>query len=344
MKKQDLINLVKYHMFNNNSAFLSEVAQIAKGFDAEGDSITASALMELISSTDYYIPQAVNYSNLTFLNKVDYSNKTLLLPDAIEEDILGIVRAINKSSGMTKYLFYGAPGTGKTESAYQIARMLHRDILSVDFSTLVSRFLGETSKNISLLFEEINHLPFSNVLVLFDEIDAIVMDRVNTNDLREMGRVTSQFIKCLDSMNENVVLIATTNLFPNFDKALTRRFDAIVSFDRYSDDDLVTIADVLLANSLKKDVHSKRDMRLFNKILNSSDSIPLPGDLKQMINSSVAFSDEAFDYDYLRKIYLSLHDGVTPSIQELNSSGFTTREIEVLTHIPKSSISRKLKG
>lgn len=62
-----------------------------------------------------------------------------------------------------------------------------------------------------------------------DEIDALVLDRINTNDLREMGRVTSTFIKELDRLNENVVIIATTNLFSNFDKAIVRRFDATVS-------------------------------------------------------------------------------------------------------------------
>lgn len=344
MKKQSLINLVKYHMYNNNDSFIAEVADIANQFDRAGDNITASALMDLISSTDYYVPQSVNYSNLQFLRKIEYSSKPLLLPDGIEEDIMGITRSIHNKTGMSKFLFYGSPGTGKTEAAYQIARMLNRDILSVDFSILVSRFLGETSKNISLLFDEINHLPFSNVVILFDEIDAIVMDRINTNDLREMGRVTSQFLKCLDTVNENAIIIATTNLFDSFDKALIRRFDAIISFDRYTDEDLLLIGDALLTTSLKKSTHSKQDLRLFNKILKDNYSVPLPGDLKQAINSAVAFSDEAYSYDYLRKLYLSLHGGVMPTIQELKDAGYTVREIEMLTRIPRSSVSRKLKG
>lgn len=106
--------------------------------------------MDLISTTNYYIPQN-NYNNLIFLKKIDYKNKTLLLPDSIKEDILGIVRAANGKISISKVLFYGAPGTGKTESAYQIARLLDRDLLSVNMEDLIDSHLGQTSKT-SFLF------------------------------------------------------------------------------------------------------------------------------------------------------------------------------------------------
>lgn len=343
MKKQNLINLVRYHTEKNDEAFASEVAKIAKEMDAAGDTVVAQYLMELISSANFYVPQS-NYKNLRFLQKVEYSSKPLLLPSSIEEDVLGITRAINNRSGLSKFLFYGAPGSGKTETVYQIARILNRDILSVPFEQLVDSRLGETAKNVSLLFDEINHLTFSKVLILFDEIDALVLDRINKNDLREMGRVTSVFLKGLDSLNENVILIATTNLFDSLDKALVRRFDATISFDRYSKDDLVEIADSILTTTLKRSSNSRQYMRLFNKILNNLDAIPFPGDLKQIIKTAVVFSDESNEYDYLRKIYLALNDNPdTVDIQELKESGYTTREIEILSRIPRSSVSRKLK-
>ena len=86
--------------------------------------------------------------------------------------------------------------------------------------------LGQTQKNLASLFQEINNFVHpERVIVLFDEIDAIALDRTNSNDLREMGRATSAMLKGFDRMNENVVLVATTNLFEHFDKALVRRFD-----------------------------------------------------------------------------------------------------------------------
>lgn len=343
MKKQNLINLVRYHSEKNDEAFASEVAEIAREFDAAGDEVVAQYLMELISSSNVYVPQS-SYRNLRFLRRVEFSSNQLLLPSIIEEDVLGITRAVSNSAGLSKFLFYGRPGSGKTETAFQIARILNREILTVPFEQLIDSRLGETAKNVALLFDEINHLSFGKVLILFDEIDALVLDRINHNDLREMGRVASVFLRGLDSLNENAILIATTNLFENLDKALIRRFDATVSFDRYSKEDLVEIADSFLALTLKKTPSSKQDMRLFNKILNSQGRLPYPGDLKQLIKTSVAFSDESNEYDYLRKIYLALNGNPdTVDIQQLKDSGYTTREIEILSRIPRSSVSRKLK-
>lgn len=343
MKKQSIINLVRYYTERNDEAFISEVAQIAKEFDASGDESIAQYLMELISTSNFYVPQA-NYKNLRFLQKVEYVSKPLFLPSIIEEDVIGITRTISNRMGLSKFLFYGAPGTGKTETVYQISRLLNRDVLSVPFEQLVDSRLGETAKNVSLLFDEINHLSFSKVLILFDEIDALVLDRVNKNDLREMGRVASAFLKGLDSLNERVVIIATTNLFDNLDKAIIRRFDATVSFNRYSKDDLIEIADSLLTTTLKRSSNTKQDLRLFNKILRNLEIIPFPGDLKQIIKTAVVFSDEANEYDYLRKIYLALNgDTEAIDIQQLKDKGFTTREIEILSRIPRSSVSRKLK-
>lgn len=344
MKKQNVVNLIKYHAENNNEAFISEVAEIARDFDANGDDAIAQYIMELVSNANFYVPQH-SYKNLKYLRKLEYSTKPLLLPNIIEEDIIGITRAIANKSGLSKFLFYGEPGSGKTESAYQIARLLNRDILSVDFEQLVDSRLGETAKNVAMLFDEINHIAFNKTIVIFDEIDSIVLDRINKNDLREMGRVASLFLKELDKLNDNIIIIATTNLFQNFDKALIRRFDALVSFDRYSKKDLIDVADSILTASLRKVNNLKQDLRLFNKILNKVESIPYPGDLKQIIKTSIAFSDDSNEYDYLRKIYLALNGNPEKiDIQQLNESGYTTREIEILTRIPKSSVSRKLKG
>ena len=344
MKKQNIINLVKYHTEQNNAAFVSEVSEIAREFDANGDYEVAQYLMDLISNANVYIPQA-NYRNLQFLEKIEYSSNPLMLPNIIEEDVIGIARAIKNKTGMSKFLFHGAPGTGKTESAFQIARLLERDILSVHLEQLIDSRLGETSKNVTRLFDEINHLMYGKVIVIFDELDALVLNRSSANDLREMSRVTSTFLRELDALNDQIVIIATTNLFESFDKALSRRFDAIVSFDRYSKDDLIEIADAMLTSAIKKAVNSNQDMRLFNKILNGLTDIPYPGDMKQIIKTSIAFSDETSKYDYLRKIYLALNGNPkSVDIQELSDQGFTTREIEILARIPKSSVSRKLKG
>lgn len=343
MKKQSVVNLVRYHVEKNEDAFNAEVTNIAKDFEKSGDNTVAQYLMELISNANFYIPQS-SYKNLRFLRKAEYSTKPLLLPTLIEEDIIGITKAIQNKSGISKFLFYGAPGSGKTESSFQIARLLNRDILYVSIEQLIDSRLGETAKNVSLLFDEISHLPYSKVIILFDEIDSLALDRINKNDLREMGRVTSAFLKGLDMLNENIILIATTNLYEDLDRAMIRRFDATVSFDRYSKDDLIEIADSLLTANIKRSSGLKQDLRLFNKMLKNLDTIPYPGELKQIIRTAIAFSDGSNEYDYLRRIFLALNgNSTTIEMQTLKNQGYTTREIEILSRIPKSSVSRKLK-
>ena len=344
MKKQSIINLVKYYVEKNDEAFRTEVVDIARDFEKNGDLSISEYLMDLISTTNYYVPQA-NYKNYQYLRKLAFQNKPLLLPELIKNDVLGLVRAIDKKMGINKILFHGNPGSGKTESAYQVARLLGRDLLTVDFEQLIDSRLGQTAKNISTLFDEISRVQPMSVVILFDEIDAIVLDRVNSNDLREMGRVTSTFLRELDALSDDVVIIATTNLMKSFDKALVRRFDSIISFDRYSRQDLVEIADAILLRFLKKAENSRQDTRLFHKILNNAAEIPYPGDLVQLIKTSVAFADTENEFDYLRKFYLALNNNPTNvDIQDLQEKGYTTREIEILTGIPRSSVSRKLKG
>ena len=155
---------------------------------------------------------------------------------------------------------------GKLKSVSKVARLIGKELLVVDFSHLVDSKLGQTVKNLATLFNEINNLPFKqNYIILFDEIDSIVLDRVNQNDLREMGRVTSAFLKELDRLSPEIVLIATTNLFENLDKAVTRRFDAIIDFDRYTDEDKVEVATIILNELLKQFKNVARDLKLFKK-------------------------------------------------------------------------------
>ena len=90
--------------------------------------------------------------------------------------------------------------------------------------------------------------------------------------------------------------------------------------------------------------HSKQDIRLFHKILNQLITIPYPGDLKQIIRSAVAFSDDNNEYDYLRKLYSLLLGKDKPiAVDILYNNGFTIREIEILTRTPKSTVARLLK-
>ena len=195
------------------------------------------------------------------------------------------------------------------------------------------------------LFKEINAFVHpEKAIILFDEIDALALDRTNSNDLREMGRATSTLLKCLDRLNENIVLVATTNLFEWFDKALSRRFDFIIDFNRYTEEDLMDISEKMLNAYLDKMKLGGRDIRLFRKIMRLANPIPYPGELKNLLKTSIAFSDVNDGMDYFRRIYYSVCGDKPEYLARLQEQGFTVREIEILTKKSKSSVSRELKA
>lgn len=343
MKKKNVINLIKYYSEENDAGFRNEAYEIARDFDAAGDYQLAEYIVALMSNANTFVPQ-IDESQMSFFEKINSSNEPLPLPEPIEQDIIGIVHAIGRNSGIHKFLFQGAPGTGKTESAKQVARILDRELYAVNFSAVIDSKLGQTQKNINALFKELSslHSP-ERIIILFDEIDALALDRTNSNDLREMGRATSSLLRELDRLDERIVLIATTNLFQYFDKALTRRFDFIIDFNRYTQEDLLEIAEKLLNTFLHRFKCSGRNVRLFRKIISLMNPIPYPGDLKNMIRTSIAFSDPSNEFDYLRRLYAEITGRREMDLKALQESGFTVREIELLTGISKSQVARELK-
>lgn len=343
MKKKNVISLIKYYAEKNDAAFRNEAYEIAKDFDASGDYQLAEYIMSLLSNVNTFVPQ-MSENVSPFFEKLEAKEDMLLLPDGITSELLGIVNAIEHNIGINKFLFQGAPGTGKTEAVKQLARILGREIFMVDFSAVVDSKLGQTQKNIAELFKEINaFVRPDKVIVLFDEIDAIALDRTNQNDLREMGRATSALLKALDKLNESVVLIATTNLYEYFDKALLRRFDSIIDFNRYTKEDLISIAEKMLDRYLEKMKLANRDIRLFRKIMGLMEEIIYPGELKNMIKTSVAFSDPRDGVDYFRRLYYAVCGEKPEDLKKLQAQKFTVREIEILVGKSKSSIARELK-
>ena len=125
-------------------------------------------------------------------------------------------------------LFYGAPGTGKTETVLQMARHTGREIIRVDLSSQKSMWVGESEKNIERIFadyrEKLSQSKLAPIL-LFNEADAIFSKRhVGVNSEVEQMANTMQNILLQNMENFEGILIATTNLADNFDPAFHRRF------------------------------------------------------------------------------------------------------------------------
>ena len=128
-----------------------------------------------------------------------------------------------------KLLFTGSPGTGKTMSAAVLATELKLPLYTILLDGLITRYMGETAAKLRLIFD---HIQQTRAVYLFDEFDAIGAQRGATNDVGEIRRVLNSFLLFVEQDRSDSLIIAATNHPELLDRALHRRFDDIIKFDR----------------------------------------------------------------------------------------------------------------
>src|SRR6218665_201276 len=124
-------------------------------------------------------------------------------------------------------LFYGPPGTGKTLTATLLGKAAGRDVYKVDLSMIVSKYIGETEKNLSKIFDIAQH---KNWILFFDEADALFGKRTaaNSSNDRHANQQTAYLLQRIEDF-PGVVILAS-NLRSNMDEAFTRRFQSTIHF------------------------------------------------------------------------------------------------------------------
>lgn len=124
-------------------------------------------------------------------------------------------------------LFYGPPGTGKTLTATLIGKHNQMDVYRIDLSMIVSKYIGETEKNLAYVFDLAEN---RNWILFFDEADALFGKRTSTNTSND--RHANQEVAYLLQRIEDFpgIVILATNLRSNIDEAFSRRFQSVVYF------------------------------------------------------------------------------------------------------------------
>jgi SpoVK/Ycf46/Vps4 family AAA+-type ATPase len=183
-------------------------------------------------------------------NPEDIHEKELYYPREIQEKVSelldffniekykGIRERLRDSGLQTGFtcLFYGDPGTGKTETVYQIAKRTGRPIFSIDMSTIRSKWVGDSEKILASYFERYqNYIESHEVepILLFNEADAIIGKRLE-NVLGSVDKMENTLQNILLQKMEDFdgILIATTNLQGNLDRAFDRRFLYKIKFSK----------------------------------------------------------------------------------------------------------------
>ena len=155
-----------------------------------------------------------------------------------EENYLGICNRL-KERGLRQgfaCLFYGEPGTGKTESVLQIAKKTGRDIMQVNISEVKSMWVGESEKNIKAIFDRYRAVAKNSKkvpILLFNEADAVIGKRKEGAE-RSVDKMENSIQNIILQEMESLegIMIATTNLVQNMDAAFERRFLYKVKFEK----------------------------------------------------------------------------------------------------------------
>ena len=149
-------------------------------------------------------------------------------------------------------LFFGPPGTGKTLTAMLLGKYTGRDVYRIDLSLVVSKFIGETEKNLAKIFGQAEDRDW---ILFFDEADALFGKRTQVRDAHD--RYANQEVAYLLQRVEDFegLVILASNFRNNIDDAFLRRFQAVVHFPKPSAADRLRIWRKIVPNHVSLEDH-----------------------------------------------------------------------------------------
>ena len=178
----------------------------------------------------------------------------------------GLNKKLAYGKGVT-VLFYGKPGTGKTMCAQVLAKELGMELYRVDISQLVSKYIGETEKNLAKVFDEAKK---GNIILFFDEADSIFSQRTEINGTNDK-HANAEVSFLLQKMEEYPgIAILATNLIKNFDPAVMRRLTYSINFELPDKETVLKLWQTILPEHVKID--PKIDLEFFAENLELSGS------------------------------------------------------------------------
>ncbi len=224
-------NIISLERSKSTEPILSGILNISKDY-----------LSFCTTGEDYVPPFNSEFPAQKITTKLEWEDLIVepFVLDEVEEILkwLDFRHQIMDEWGLQKFLkpgyralFYGPPGTGKTLTVSLLGKSSKREVYRVDLSKIVSKYIGETEKNLANIFDQAENKEW---ILFFDEADAIFGKRTNTQDAKD--RYANQEIAYLLQRMEDFpgLLILATNLKSNMDEAFARRFQSMIYFPQPS--------------------------------------------------------------------------------------------------------------
>lgn len=207
--------------------------------DKAKDELLCELNLNNVGKSDKGLVKADTLSEKKLIYNASERDQITELSSILSDSRFKEVQSRLRSAGMRPgfcCIFYGAPGTGKTETVYQIARQTGRDIMRVDVDKIKSCWVGESEKNIKALFDRYRNICKNTKLapiLLFNEADAVLGVRMEGAS-RAVDKMENSIQNIILQEMETLegIMIATTNLTTNLDKAFERRFLYKIRFDK----------------------------------------------------------------------------------------------------------------
>lgn len=239
--------LIRAHLEQDNARFKTIVLQIAANEARQGHMAVARDLKQLsekLSNTNNIVH--INNNPLLEMYMPNDKISELIVSDNQKIKINRILEEFKNRdklqayglSNRRKILLEGAPGTGKTFTASVIASELKIPLFVVQMDKIVTKFMGETSAKLRLVFEDIKK---TMGVYFFDEFDAIGANRSLDNEVGEARRILNSFLQFIEQDDSNSIIIAATNNHRLLDQALFRRFDDVIHYAMPEDDEIRAI-------------------------------------------------------------------------------------------------------
>jgi hypothetical protein len=240
------------------------VEQLAAKVEADGDTKGAERLRSSLSKSKFAEVTAARVvqklpvdsdSRLTLADEHVFKagDVKIFLSPKVKASTDEFIRFVKSADRLTRQgvgispslMMYGPPGCGKTELSHYIGAELGLPVLTARVDALVSSFLGNTSKNLRVLFE---HAMARPCVLFLDEMDSIGKLRDDRHELGELKRVVVSLLQNIDALHNETVLLAATNHEHLLDSAIWRRFAFKVKIDKPDENNRNQMASFFLAN------------------------------------------------------------------------------------------------
>lgn len=256
-------SLIRSASDEDRERFYTVALQVAAHEAKNGHSSLAHEIRDLVDAQKTtggklkVVPFTNDLKGLVISERPTLRMPSMVLNDTLSTRVNRIIheyhqRARLKQHGLShrrKILLAGSPGTGKTMTARVLAGELNLPLHIVQVDRLVTKFMGETSAKLRLIFD---YMVSNHGVFLFDEFDAIGGDRSLDNDVGEMRRVLNAFLQFIEQDTSDSLIIGATNNPKLLDRALFRRFDDVLHYESPDKEERKLLIGNLLAGFQKK--------------------------------------------------------------------------------------------